>query len=113
HLVLVDAISTDRGGAVAAWRSKMTPWSRKMGHTPIAGAVPDPVSDRDGLGRNLGLITLFAGANHVLVKRECRCMFVSNRPIHSRRSGVAPIDISYSGISLSNIRIRHVIRLTR
>src|SRR5262249_15859126 len=59
------------------------------------------------------LITIFAGDHHVLVKGECCCMFVSNRPIRSRRFGVAPIDISYRGVSLSNIRIRYVIRLTR
>jgi hypothetical protein len=62
---LLDAISTDRGGAGAARRRKTTPWSRKMGHTPIAGAVPDPVPDPDGLGRNLGLIIVFAGEDHV------------------------------------------------
>src|SRR5262249_2907008 len=94
HLVLVDAISTDHGGAGATRRRKITPWSRKMGHAPIAGAVPDPVPDRDGLGRDLGWITVFAGYNHVLVKREGCCMFVSNRPIPSRRFRVAPIDIS-------------------
>src|SRR5262245_26777680 len=94
HLVLVDAISTDRGGAGATRRRKTTPWSSRMSHTPIAGAVPDPVPDRDGLGRNLGLITVFAGERHVLVKWECRCMSVSNWPIRSRRLCVAPVDIS-------------------
>src|SRR5262249_58133408 len=55
HLVLIDAISTDGGGAAAARGRKIAPWSRKMGHTPIAGTSPDPVSDPAGLGRNLGL----------------------------------------------------------
>src|SRR5262245_39779795 len=94
HLVLIDAISTDGGGTAAARGRKIAPWSPKMGHTPIAGAVPDPVPDRDGLARNLGLITVFAGENHVFVKRQCSCMLVSNRPIRSRRLGVAPIEIS-------------------
>src|SRR5262249_58346423 len=91
HLVLVDAISTDRGGAGAARRRVTTPWSGGMSHTPIAGAVPDPVPDRDGLGRNLGLITVFPRDDHVLVKWECRCMSVSNWPIRSRRVPVAPV----------------------
>src|SRR5262245_30406560 len=43
HLVLVHAISTDRGGAGAARRRVTTPWSGGMSHAPIAGAVPDPV----------------------------------------------------------------------
>ena len=84
-----------------------------MGHTPIAGAVPGPVPDCDGLGYDLGLIIVFAGDDHVLVERESCCICVSNRPIPSRGSRVAPIDISWSGISFANICIRHVIRFTR
>src|SRR6267378_4506811 len=55
QLILVDAVSTGRGGAGAARRGKRLPWSRKMGHTPIAGAVPGPVANRDGRIQNLGL----------------------------------------------------------
>src|SRR5215471_6750743 len=39
-------------------------------------------------------------------------MFVSNRPIPSRRFRVAPIDISQRGVSLSNIRIWYIICFT-
>src|SRR5215831_12668002 len=45
-LVLVDAISTDRGGVGAARRNKIPAWSRRMGHSPIAGSVPRPIPDR-------------------------------------------------------------------
>src|ERR1700730_982485 len=54
HLILVDAVSTDRGGVGAARWGKRLPWPRKMGHIPIAGAVPGPVPDRDGGIQNLG-----------------------------------------------------------
>ena len=48
HLVLVNAVSTNRGGAGASRRGKILTRSSIMGHTPIAGAVPRPVPDRDG-----------------------------------------------------------------
>src|SRR5215813_8532530 len=46
HLVVVEAISADHGRAGATRRRKIAPWSRKMRHAPISGAVPDPIPDR-------------------------------------------------------------------
>src|SRR6516165_2388000 len=77
HLVLVDAISTDHGGAGATRRREITPWAPNMRPAPISAAVPDPIPHRDGLGRDLGWITVFAGYNPVSVQREDCCMFVS------------------------------------
>src|SRR2546430_5623118 len=48
ELILVDAIPTDSGRVGAARGRMIRPWSRKMGYAPIAGAIPDPIPDRDG-----------------------------------------------------------------
>src|SRR6266481_5428838 len=75
ELVLIDAVSTDRGGISAARRSKIPAWSRRMGYLPIAGAVPGLIPDRDGriqhLDLTLGLtICIFIAHDHVLINRQ-------------------------------------------
>src|SRR5262245_22435909 len=49
ELVLVHAVATDLGGLGAARRRTMRSWPCKVGYPPIAGAVPDPIPDRDAL----------------------------------------------------------------
>src|SRR5258708_28665263 len=61
QLILVDAVSTGRGGAGAAPRGERLPRSPKKGPTPITRALPGPLSNPDGAVPNLGF-TIRGGA---------------------------------------------------